>query len=252
MNVIFTPAKNTHRWGLRPILTSGVLILWLISSCPSQAQDKETKASVGVMVGGATPIGEIRLELPSGTDLTIVDRASDILKVSKGPFAGTVPVQQTSLWHPTPSPKPSPSSSASPPLAPESLNPGFIPVVSSWGHAVSHLRMNPGAHTLVLATACVLFLLLCFLVLLFLSLRRRRRRFHQSQMLRDELALVRSDLKELHTFLEVPRKHQIEIPIQQPAGASASCPHCDEVVLLSSLQKGANTCSGCGGEFLYN
>ena len=69
---------------------------------PLICAQETTKASVGVMLEGVTPMGEIRVELPPGTDFTVMERERDTLKLRKGPFCGSVPFAKTELWRPPP------------------------------------------------------------------------------------------------------------------------------------------------------
>lgn len=55
-----------------------------------------------VTLHAVTPIGDVSVILPSGTDFQIVGRDKDMVTVAEGPFVGKVSLQGTSLWHKTP------------------------------------------------------------------------------------------------------------------------------------------------------
>jgi len=240
MNVSMPPlAKNTRGRGFAAILIAGIALAGIISPRMLHAQQKETKSSVGVTLGGVTPMGEIRIELPAGTTLTIEERAGDILKVNKGPFYGSIPVQQTTLYQPSPTP------------TTDTANVGFSSLLALWEQTGVDHWTHRRADTVPMATAFVLIILFLFLVLLFVAIRRRRTGRTKEQILKTELQLVRQDLQELHSLLDTSRKQPMEVTLQPQNEDTASCPHCEKIVLLSSLQKGANTCTGCGGAFLY-
>jgi hypothetical protein len=249
MNVPLPPEKKMLGYGFTGSLVPWIVLVGMISNPLLHAQDNETKATAAVTVGGITPMGEVRIELPAGTALTIDERVGDTLKVHKGPFRGNVLVRQTTLWVPTPAPSPLPSAFPSP--TPEIEKSRVKLALAPYVHALEDLWRNSRASTLTLLMALALLVPTVFFVLFYVVISRRAAIRHQEQILKNELELVRRDLQELHTLLDSSRKQSVEVLLQQPKGDIASCPHCDKTVLLSSLQKGANTCVGCGGEFLY-
>jgi len=251
MNVSLPPAKKMLSCGFTATLVTGIVLVGMISNPLLHAQEKETTASAAITVGGITPMGEIRIELPAGTALTIDERAGDTLKVHKGPFSGNVPVRQTTLWLPTSAPNPSPASFPSPSPTPEIEKSRLIPVLALCVQAVEDLWQHSRASTVPLLMALALLVPTVFFVLFYVAISRRKARRNQEQILKNELEMVRRDLQEFHTLLDSSRKQSGEVLLQQPKGDIASCPHCEKTVLLSSLQKGANTCAECGGEFLY-
>ena len=251
MNAPFPPSKKMLGFGFTATFVTRIVFVGMISNPLLHAREKETTAYEAITVGSITPMGEIRIELPAGTALTIDERAGDTLKVHKGPFSGNIPVRQTTLWLPTPAPNPSPASFPSPSPTPKIEKSRLFSILALCVQAVEDLSHHSRASTLPLLMALALIVPTVFFVLFYVSISRRTARRNQEQILKNELELVRRDLQELHTLLDSSRKQSSEVLLQQPKGDIASCPHCEKTVLLSSLQKGANTCAECGGEFLY-
>jgi len=253
MNLSTPLAKNIRAHGFAAILTAAIALIGITYTSPLQAEEKETKSSAPVALGGVTPMGEIRIELPAGTPLTIEERAGDTLRVSKGPFSGSVSLRQTTLWQPTPTPTPTASTTPSPTPAstPDATNRDISFILAGWEHKAVDFWGHHRGDSVPLVTAIALIALTLFLVLIIAAIRLRGAARQQAQILKAELELVRRELQELHTLLDTSRKQPVEVALPQPKVDTASCPHCEKTVSLSSLQKGVNICSGCGGEFLY-
>jgi hypothetical protein len=231
------------------VMTGGLIFTGAMPPSSLHAQDKETKASAGVMVGGVTPMGEIRIELPAGTDFMIEERVGDTLKVRKGPFRGDVPVQQTPIWQPPPAPDAGSSAAPSPSPTPGIGNPMEGPDLwPDWGQAAVKFwrdHRNGSLALIGLASAILVAALIIALV------RRRNATREEGLTLKSDLEQIRHDLQKLHSLLEASRKQPPEVSLQQHKGAVACCPHCEKEILISSLKHGANRCAECGGEFLY-
>jgi hypothetical protein len=245
--------KKTSKPGLILIITTCVAFLGAVFPQGLLAQETITKATETVTVSGATPMGEIIVELPSGAELSGV-RSGDALTIHKGPFIGNIPIQRTTLWQTNTSPLPVPSPPT--PSYPFSKSDNSKTEAQQWDISSRGLFLDFWNHNnlrIPFAIACLLIVITLVLIIMFSirSIRRRRDQQEQQSKLRDELQLVRHDLLELHRLLDGYKKLMPDKEPPQSSGEIAECPHCNSGFPVTSLQKGANTCLQCGEAFLY-
>ena len=247
------PPKKTKKPGLIPIIAAGLAFLGAISPHGLHAQETITKATETVTVSGATPIGEIIVAIPNGSELSGL-RSGDTLTIHKGPFSGSVPIQRTALGQTnTPPSTVSPPSTATSPV-PKSDNSklvaqqGDLPLRESfWDFCNNPNLLIPAT----LAFSLIVITIALIVIFSIRSVRHRRDHLEQQRKLRDELQMVRHDLLELHRILDVSKKLNPDTESPQTNSEIAECPHCNSGFPVTSLQNGANTCPKCGEAFLY-
>jgi|GEM_PF-3929091 len=193
--------------------------------CPSLCAQETTKASVGVMLGGVTPMGEIRVELPPGTDFTVMEREGDTLKIRKGPLCGSIPFAKTELWRPVPTPSPSltatpVSTSISPRVENESQD---HPLFRMLGVFAAKIRTHPSDGVFPMAVAAGTLAMLILVLKVYLR-SMSGRRAHRERILRHELKLARTDLKELNVLLEGERNRCLKLDRELPGTNSKKIP----------------------------
>ena len=196
---------------------------------PLICAQETTKASVGVMLEGVTPMGEIRVELPPGTDFTVMERERDTLKLRKGPFCGSVPFAKTELWRPPPtlSPTATPVSiSISPRAENESQD---HPLFRMLGGFAANIRTHPSDGIFPMAVAAGALAMLILVLKVYIG-SMSGRRAHRERILRHELKLARTDLKELNVLLEGERNRFLKMERDlQGANSEKSPPQRSEV-----------------------
>jgi len=245
--------QKPRKPGLIPLKAAILAFLVVILPQGLQAQETITKATETVTVSGATPMGEIIVELPSGSELSGV-RSGDALTIHKGPFSGNIPIQRTILWQTNKSPSPIPSPTTLAASVPKSDDPKLVEQHGDFPLKGLFLDfLNSPNLRIPFVLICSLIGITIALIVFFSirSVRHQRDYMAQQRTLQDELMLVRHDLLELHRLLDGSKKPFLHSESPQSSGEIAECPHCNSGFPLTSLKKGANTCPKCGEAFLY-